>query len=109
MAFFGRGKAKTTMPAAVSGLQLQSSTQGLPIQLVYGTTRIAPNLIWYGAVGGTQQHAAAGGGGKGGAGGGGGGRGGGGRGRCVYEPAVAMALCEGPIQGVGNVYANKQV
>ncbi len=97
------------MPAAVSGLQLQSSTQGLPIQIVYGTTRIAPNLIWYGDFVATQQQSSAGSGGKGGVGGGGGGKGGGGGGSYIYQTAVAMALCEGPIQGVGNVYSNKQV
>lgn len=109
MGFFGGGKSKTTMPAAVSGLQLQSSTQGLPVQLVYGTTRVAPNLIWYGDFVATQQQSAAGSGGKGGVGGGGGGKGGGGGGGYVYQTAVAMALCEGPIRGVGSVYANKQV
>lgn len=97
------------MPAAVSGLQLQSSTQGLPIQLVYGTTRIAPNLIWYGDFVATQQQSSAGSGGKGGVGGGGGGKGGGGGGGYVYQTAVAMGLCEGPIQSVGSVYANKQI
>ena len=97
------------MPAAVSGLQLQSSTQGLPLQLVYGTTRIAPNLIWYGDFVATQQQSSAGSGGKGGVGGGGGGKGGGGSSSYVYQTAVAMALCEGPIAGVGNVYVNKQV
>src|SRR5947209_6085572 len=104
---FGGGKAKTTGPAAVSGLQLQSSTQGVPIQLIYGTTRVAPNLIWYGDFVATQQQSSAGAGGKGGVGGGGGGKGGGGGGSYIYQTAVALGLGEGPIQGVGNVYVNK--
>src|SRR3954447_7458710 len=103
------GKSKTTSPAAVSGLQLQSSTQGLPIQLAFGATLVAPNLIWYGDFVATQQQSSAGSGGKGGVGGGGGGKGGGGGEGYVYQTAVAMALCEGPIQGVGKVYSNKQV
>ena len=28
-------------------LRIQSSAQGLPIQIVYGTTRVAGNLIYY--------------------------------------------------------------
>jgi hypothetical protein len=105
----GGGKAKTTMPTAVSGLQLQSSTQGLPIQIVFGATKIAPNLIWYGDFVSIAQRSSAGAGGKGGVGGGGGGKGGGGSSEYVYETAVALGLCEGPITGVGNVYVNKNV
>ena len=104
-----RGKVKTTMPAAVSGLQLQSSTQGLPLQIAFGASLIAPNLIWYGDFVATQQQSSAGAGGKGGVGGGGGGKGGGGGGSYIYQTAVAMALCEGPITGVGNIYVNKNV
>ena len=103
------GKSKTTQPAAVSGLQLQSSTQGLPVQVAFGATLVAPNLVWYGDFVATQQQSSAGAGGKGGGGGGGGGKGGGSSGSYVYQTAVAMGLCEGPIQGVGAVYANKQV
>jgi hypothetical protein len=103
------GKAKTTMPTAVSGLQLQSSTQGLPVQIVFGATKIAPNLIWYGDFISIAQQSSAGSGGKGGVGGGGGGKGGGGGGQYVYETAVALGLCEGQIAGVGNVYVNKNV
>ena len=106
----GGGKAKTTNPTAVSGLQLQSSTQGLPVQLAFGATLIAPNLIWYGDFIATAQQSSSGGGGggKGGVGGGGGGKGGGGGTTSyTYSTAVAMALCEGPITGVGNVWVNK--
>jgi len=94
---------------AVSGIQLQSSAQGLPIPLVFGTTKIAPNLIWYGDFLATAQQSSAGAGGKGGVGGGGGGKGGGGSTQYVYQAAFAFALCDGPIQAIGNLYVNKQV
>src|SRR3954471_24632470 len=97
------------MPTAVSGLQLQSSTQGLPVQIVFGATKIAPNLIWYGDFVSIAQQSSAGAGGKGGVGGGGGGKGGGGTSQYIYETAVALGLCVGPISGVGNVYVNKNV
>ena len=105
---FGGGKSKTTTPAAVSGLQLQSSTQGLPLQLVFGTTKIAPNLIQYDDFIATAQQSSAGSGGKGG-GGGGGGKGGGGTSGYIYQTAVALGLCAGQIQGVGAVYVDKTI
>lgn len=81
----------------VGALRVQSSTQGAPIALVYGLTRVTPNLIWYDdftAVPHTTITNSGGGGGKGGGGGGG-----------VqtttttytYEVSVLLSLCEGPI------------
>ena len=104
----GGGRPKTA-PAAVSGMQLQSSTQGLPIPLVFGTTKIAPNLIWYDDFLATPQQSSAGSGGKGGVGGGGGGKGGGGGTDYTYQAAFIFGLCDGPIIGVGNLYVNKQI
>ena len=43
---FGRKTQSASMPA-VSSMQLQNSAYGTVIPLVYGTTRIAPNLIDY--------------------------------------------------------------
>lgn len=106
----GGGKNKVTAPTAASGLQLQSAVQGTPIQLVYGATRIAPNLIWYGNfIATANQSSGGGGGGKGGVGGGGGGKGGGGATSYTYSTAVAMGLCEGPITGIGNAYVDKNI
>lgn len=105
---FGGGRPKT-MPTAVSGLQLQSSAQGLPIPLVFGTTKVAPNLIWYGDFESIAQQSSAGAGGKGGVGGGGGGKGGGGSTQYIYQAAFQFGICDGPIIGVGDVYVNKQI
>jgi len=89
-----------------SGLQLQSSAYGKSISVVYGTTRIAPNLIWTGDFVQIPQSQSVG--GKGGVLGGGGGKGGAGS-QYNYQCAVAMALCEGPIEGIGNVYVDKNI
>src|ERR1700679_1301302 len=100
---FGSGQ-KNKGPTVASGLPLQSSVYGLPIPIVYGTTRISPNLIWTGDFVATPVSQ-----GKGGKGTivGGGGKSGGGQ--YQYQTAVAMALCEGPINGVRNVYVDKSV
>lgn len=102
----GSLRPQARQQAAVSGLQLQSSAYGKVLPIVYGTTRIAPNLIWYGDFTATPQSTSTG-GGKGAAGGGGGGKGGGGGTYYIYSTAVALGLCEGPINGVGTIYVNK--
>lgn len=105
---FGGGRPKTT-PTSASGLQLQTSTQGLPIPLVFGTNKVAPNLIDYMDFVATQQESSAGAGGKGGVGGGGGGKGGGGSAGYIYQAGFIFGLCDGPINGVGQVFVNKQI
>jgi len=102
-------KSQAAQQTAVSGLQLQSSAYGKAVALVYGTTIIAPNLIWYGDFVATAQQSSSGGGGKGGVGGGGGGKGGGGSSGYTYQTAVALGLCEGPINVIGNIYVNKNI
>src|ERR1700691_673299 len=99
------GGRKNNGPTIASGLALQSSVYGNPITIIYGTTRVAPNLIWTGDFVATPVAT----GGKGGKGTvvGGGGKGGGGQ--YTYQTAVAMALCEGPIVGIGDVYVDKSV
>jgi len=105
----GSAKSQAVQAAAVSGLQLQSSTYGKGVTLLYGTTRIAPNLIWYGNFIATPQGSSGGGGGKGGVTGGGGGKSGNTGTSYTYQAAVALGLCEGPIESVGNVYVSKSM
>ena len=102
---FGNKKSSSTQPTAAVGLQVQTSVQGKPIPLVYGTTRTANNLIWYGNFVATQQ--SAGGGGKGGSLGGSSKSGGGGQ--YTYTASFIMALCEGQINNVNNVYIDKNI
>ncbi len=97
-------KSQAAQTPAYSGVQLQNSSYGRTVPLVYGTTRVAPNIIWYGdfRANGHRQKS-----GKGG--GGGGGKGGGGSVTYTYTTAVAMALSEGPIVGVSRVFTDKDV
>ena len=108
--FGSSSKPQAQQQPALSGLQIQTSTYGKVIPLVYGTTRIAPNLIWYGDFVATPHNSgSSGGGGKGGVVGGGGGKGGGSGGTTTYTytASIALGLCEGPIAGVGTVWASK--
>jgi hypothetical protein len=105
MSFLTGSGSQASQVTAVSGLQLQSSAYGKVIPIVYGTTRIAPNLIWYGHFVATPQASSGGGAGKGGGGGGKGGS----ASSYVYQTAVALGLCEGPVAGVGSVYLDKSV
>jgi hypothetical protein len=86
----------------ILSLQVQQSSQGLTLPVVYGRARVAGNLIWYGdfttieTKTTTQQ----------------GGKGGGGVKQedisYTYEAAVMMALCEGEIKGIGRIWRDKE-
>lgn len=92
----------------IGALRVQSSTQGLPIPVVYGTTRISPNVIWYGdftAIANTQTSTQ-------------GGKGGGGvevtNTSYTYTVAVALALLHGPLAPssetvIPQVWSNKDL
>src|SRR5579883_1368547 len=103
------GAPQAKQHPAVSGLQIQTSALGKAIPIVYGATRIAGNLVWYGDFKATAHQSAPPGGGKGGVVGGGGKGGSGGSATYTYQTGVAIGLAEGPIAGVNTVYANKQV
>ena len=77
-----------------TGVQTQTSSSSLPIGLFYGQTRGALNFIWAA----NFQYHGAGLFGKGGA-----------FGKApsgTYTADVAMALCEGPIAGIGTCWVN---
>ncbi len=103
------GAPQAKQHPAVSGLQIQTSALGKAIPIVYGATRIAGNLVWYGDFKATAHQSAPPGGGKGGVVGGGGKGGSAGSATYTYQTGVAIGLAEGPIAGVNTVYANKQV
>jgi hypothetical protein len=82
-------------PSAINGFRVQSSVYALPIPVVYGTARIAGNLIDFiqGDVSpvvskpskwATPTQTG-----------------------WNYFASLALALCEGPIVGIGNVWAEK--
>jgi len=80
-----------------TGLQLQTSVNTLPIPIVYGRTKVAANVVWYA----NFQSQAPSSGGKGGlfrspSGGG-----------YTYSADLIMALCEGPIAGIGVIWRDQ--
>lgn len=85
----------------MGGIRVQTSLQGMPIPIVYGRTRIAGNLVWYGdfvAVPATSGK-------KGYTGGSGSGKKGGGQ--YDYGAAVIIGLCQGPIKSLGAVWSTQ--
>ena len=98
----GKSSTITSAEERILSLQVQRSSQGLTLPVIYGRTRVAGNLIWYGDFitiehkTTTQQ----------------GGKGGGGVTqediKYTYEAAVMLALCEGEISGVGRIWRDKE-
>ncbi len=79
-----------------TGLQLQTASSALPIPIVYGITRAAPNLIWSGNFQSHPQYSQAH-----------GGKGGGSPATVTgytYTSALVFALGEGPITAIGTVF-----
>ncbi|HEY3778779.1 MAG TPA: phage tail protein [Rhizomicrobium sp.] len=98
MSFFsGVSGTNSTSPTVYTGLNLQTSAQGVPVILMWGKNRIAPNIFWYNNFQAHKQ-SGKGAGGKGGAKGGG---------NYTYTAAVMLGLCEGPIVGVEAVWADQ--
>lgn len=95
-----------TQPVAVQGVNLQTSVLGKAIPIVYGTTRIAGNLMLYGNFLATAVYSQSG---------GGGGKGGHSNSGSAtisgynYYADFAFALCEGPISNVGRVWLDKSI
>ena len=88
-------RAKSSTKPDYTGLQLQTSVSTLPIPIVWGQTKAAANVIWYSNF---QTH------------GGGGGKGGlfgGGSSTATYSADLMMALCEGPISGIGIIWKDQ--
>ncbi len=106
---FGGQKTQGVTQPAISGVQFQTSVYGKCIPIVYGTNRIAPNVIWYGDFTATAAPSQSVGGKGGVVGGGGGGKGGGGSAGYTYTASFALGLCEGPIVGFGAAYVDKNV
>jgi len=81
-------------------LDVQSSSYGLPIPVVFGTIRIAGNVIWATQIKETRRES------------GGGGKGGGGGSTQVsfiYSIDCAISICEGPIVGIRKVWGDTKL
>ena len=86
----------------ILSLQVQQSSQGLTLPVVYGRARVAGNLIWYSDFTTIETKTTTRQGGKGG---------GGVQQEDIsytYEAAVMMALCEGEIKGIGRIWRDKE-
>ena len=84
---------------AITDLTVQTSAYGQGVSQVFGTQRLAGNIIWAGE---RQWISTSGKGGKGGS---GGSKGGGGQGMGYYTVNIAIAICEGPIAGIKRIWA----
>src|SRR5947209_8289178 len=93
----GAGGTNSTAQTVYTGIQIQTSAQGVCIPIVWGKARIAPNLIWYNNFQAHKQ-SSKGGGGKGGT---------KGSGNYTYTASVLLALCEGPINAIAAVWADQ--
>ncbi len=95
----------TTTAPDYTGLQIQTAVNTLPIPIVWGMSKLAPNVIWYNDF---QTYGSGGKGGKGGGGGGGGGKYGGSS-QTTYSASVILAPCEGPIVGINTIWKNESL
>lgn len=102
---FGGKKTITNSENKIGALRVQSSSQGIPIPIVFGKTRIAPNLLNYfdfTAIPHTEKQKT--------------GKGGGGTSTVnttyTYTTGVILGWCEGPAsvsEFVGTVWSDKSV
>src|SRR6516165_9000875 len=96
------GGSNAKQQRAVGSLQFQTSQAGGVIPLIYGTTKVSPNLLDYDDFTATPSKQA-GGKGKGGGGGKGGGQ------QYMYSASFIMGICQGPIAGLGLAWWDKNI
>lgn len=98
------GKTTSTTSPKLNGIQVQSSTLGLPLSIGWGRGRLKCNLMWYGAFT-AIAHTTKTGGGKG--------LGGGSKNTTyTYTASIMMGICEGGasgIQGIRTIYKDTAV
>jgi hypothetical protein len=92
------GKTQSTTEQRYNAIQLSQSAYGAPVPWCCGTVRGAGFLFWYAHFVATPHTQSSG--GKGGG-------GGGGNTSYTYTADLMMGLCEGPIAGIGNIWASK--
>lgn len=98
---FGGGKSTTTRADKIGDFQINSASYGEVVPDILGTTRVSGNVIYWDDFTAhehrqTQRT----------------GKGGGSKHTSItytYTVAAALALCEGPISGVGKVWVDKEI
>jgi len=104
MSFLRTPSQPVTTPT-YTGLQLQTSSSAIPIPIVYGVSKVAPNILWNGGFAAHYDNS-----GKGGGKGGGGSTGkNGNQPPSSYTTAIMLGLCEGPIFDLGYVWDNSTI
>jgi hypothetical protein len=102
MSIFRTGAKQSAVPPDYTGLQIQTAVNALPVPIVWGESKLAPNVIWYNNFKSVPEQ-----------GGGGGGKGGiFGSGTTTgysYTASVIMALCEGPIGAINQIWRGQSV
>lgn len=102
--FFGSGggKGSNTTEELKTQFRLNTSAYGIPVTIQYGTNRIPGNIIWFGdfmAIPHVETQTQSG------------GKGGGSttstRTTYTYTISFQMGICEGPITGIGTIWAGK--
>ena len=94
MGWLWKTKTSSTKPD-YTDVQYTTASSTLPVPLIYGTARVAPNIVWYTNF---QAHAESS---------GGGGKGGGSSSSAsgyTYSADMILAIGEGPIASVGTVW-----
>jgi hypothetical protein len=95
------GKHTSTSDPKLNGIQVQSSTLGIPLTIGAGTNRFKLNLIWYNAFTAiphtTTQSSGKGFGGSSS------------NTSYTYTASIIMAIGEGPIESIRTVYRDKSV
>lgn len=100
----GASQTNASTPPAAGSLRIQTSNTGMALPLVYGQTRVAGNLIWYGDFSAIAQNS---GGGSSGGGKGGGAPSSSGTTSYAYSASVMFGICEGPVSGIETVWRDK--
>ena len=105
MSIFRTGTSQSAVTPDYTGLQIQTAVNALPVPIVWGESKLAPNIIWYNNFQTIPVQSGGGGGGKGGLFGGGGGT----TTSYNYTASVIMALCEGPIGAINQIWRGQSV
>lgn len=87
------GSTVATQATRYNGMQMQSSSYGIGLPIVYGQARLAGTLIWYGDFSSVQNQQNVGKGGGGGI-----------STSYTYSSSFQLALCEGPVRGLSQIW-----
>lgn len=94
------GASSVTVADRQTTIQVQQSTYGLPIPVLFGTNRIPGNLVWFANFKANAQTTRTGGKGLGGS---------STNTTYTYTASAILALCEGPIASIGQVWKDTEL